>query len=186
MLVFLTIVFTLLVFLFSVLAYGALQDGLRLLFSGAAVVCFVGVLILGARLAFPSDPAPPVVREGGGVRDDSNTSGMAAAIPEAPARLAPRAAPKPAAVATPAVLPQLAAQGTSFHLEPGESSPLFRIPAGKRAHVSVFGGAVSVYSGGVLKLSCDRRGLTISSAGDGNQFVACDTAVDVLIDTVMD
>ncbi|WP_424363069.1 hypothetical protein [Methylocystis parvus] len=186
MLVFLTIVFTLLLFLFSVLAYGAIQDGLRLLFSGAAVVCFVGVLILGARLAFSSDPAAPVSRETGGVRDNSSSSGMADAIPEAPARPAPRVAPKPAAVSTPAVLPQVVAQGSSFHLEPGQSSPLFRIPTGKRAHVSVFGGAVTVYSGGVVKLNCDRRGFTIAGAGDANQVVACNEVVDVLVDQMSD
>lgn len=186
MLVFLTIVFTLLVFLFSVLAYGAIQDGLRLLFSGAAAVCFVGVLILGVRLAFSSDPVAPVSKETGDVRDNSSSAGMAAEIPEAPARSAPRVAPKPATVSTPAVLPQLIERGSSFHLELGQSSPLFRVPAGKRAHVSVFGGAVTVYSGGVLKLNCDRRGFTISGAGDGNQLVACDTAVDVVVDELTD
>ena len=35
----------------------------------------------------------------------------------------------------------LASKGTSFHLEPNQSSPFFRIPAGKKAHVSVYGGS---------------------------------------------
>lgn len=178
MLVFLIILFAVLFIVFSVLGYGALQDGLRLLYVGISVICFIWVLILGLRLATQSNApaaAPPP---------------QAAAEPPKvptvdPVKAAP-VAPKPPSVAVPAVLPQLAEKGTSFHLEPGQSSPIFRVPNGKRAHVSVFGGALTVYSGGVVKLTCDRRGFTIAGAGDGNQFVACDTTVDVVIDDIGD
>lgn len=180
MLVFLIILFSILFMLFGVLAYGAIQDGLRYLFTGISVICFIWVLILGLRLAFKSDEPPSVAAT------NSTPSGIPRSTPETPARPAPPIPPKPAVVSPPAVLPQLAKKGTSFHLEPGESGPLFRIPTGKRAHVSVYGGGLTVYSGGVVKLTCDRRGFTISGTGDGNQFVACDSAVDVVIDSMSD
>ena len=180
MLAFLIILFSIPFMVFGVLAYGAIQDGLRYLFTGISVICFIFVMILGLRLAFKSDEPPSAAAI------DSTASGIPRSIPEAPARPAPPVPPKPASVTTPAALPQLAKRGTSFHLEPGESGPLFRIPNGKRAHVSVYGGGLTVYSGGVPKLNCDRRGFTISSSGDGNQFVACDTAVDVVIDDMSD
>ena len=172
MLVFLICLFAVLFMLFGVLAYGAINDGQRLLFTGISVICFVWVLILGLRLAFQSD-APTV-------------PSTATSIPEPPLIKAAPVPPKPPPVATPAVLPPLAGKGTSFHLEPGRSSPLFRIPTGKKAHVSVYGGGLTVYSGGVVKLTCDPRGFTIAGTGDGNQFVACDTAVDVVIDDMSD
>ncbi len=176
MLVFLIVLFAVLFMLFGVLGYGALQDGLRLLYSGISVICFIWVLILGLRLANQSDapvPAPQTAIE---------TAKIATTEPV-------KAEPvqqKPPSVAVTATLPQLAEKGTSFHLEPRQSSPIFRVPNGKRAHVSVFGGGLTVYSGGVVKLTCDRRGFMISGAGDGNQFVACDTSVDVVIDDVAD
>ncbi len=173
--VFLIILFAVLFMLFGVLAYGAINDGLRYLFTGISVVCFIWILILGLRLALQSDaPAP------------AQASIEAPKIPTVePVNAAP-VPPKPPPVAVPAVLPQQAEKGTSFHLEAGQSSPIFRIPNGKRAHVSVFGGALTVYSGGVVKLTCDRRGFTISGTGDGNQLVACDTTVDVVIDDIAD
>ncbi|MGJ0532068.1 hypothetical protein [Methylocystis sp.] len=175
MLVFLIILFAVLFMLFGVLAYGAINDGLRYLFTGISVICFIWVLILGLRLATQSDaPVPP----------QAATDAPKIATTE-PIKAEP-VPPKPPPVAVPATLPKLAEKGTSFHLEPRQSSPIFRIPNGKRAHVSVFGGALTVYSGGVVKLTCDRRGFTIAGTGDGNQFVACDSTVDVLIDDVAD
>lgn len=175
MAVFLTILFAVLFMLFGVLAYGAINDGLRYLFTGISVICFIWVLILGVRLATQSD-----------------TPGQTQTATDAPKILsgepinAVPVPPKPPPVAVPARLPQLAEKGTSFHLEAGQSSPIFRIPNGKKAHVSVYGGGLTVYSGGVVKLTCDRRGFTISGTGDGNQFVACDTAIDVVIDDMND
>ncbi|MGE0236067.1 hypothetical protein [Methylocystis sp.] len=176
MLVFLIVLFAVLFIVFGVLGYGALQDGLRLLYSGISVICFIWVLILGLRLAMQGDapvPSPPAAID---------TPKIATTEPIK----AEPVPPKPPMVAVPATLPKLAEKGTSFHLEPRQSSPIFRVPSGKKAHVSVFGGALTVYSGGVVKLTCDRRGFTIAGAGDGNQFVACDTAVDVVIDDVAD
>jgi hypothetical protein len=176
MLVFLIVLFAVLFIVFGVLGYGALQDGLRLLYSGISIICFIWVLVLGLRLATQSDApvAPPQAA--------IETLKIATAEPVK----AEPVPPKPAPIAIPATLPKLAEKGTSFHLEPRQSSSIFRIPNGKRAHVSVFGGALTVYSGGVVKLTCDRRGFTIAGAGDGNQFVACDTSVDVVIDDVAD
>lgn len=175
MLVFLICLFAVLFMLFGVLAYGAINDGLRYLFTGISVICFIWILILGLRLAFQSDtPAP---------------TQAAIEAPKVPSVEPIKAAPVPPKAppdAVPATLPQLAGKGTSFHLEAGQSSPIFRIPNGRRAHVSVYGGGLTVYSGGVVKLTCDRRGFTISGTGDGNQFVACDTTVDVVIDNVVD
>ena len=173
--VFLIILFSVLFMLFGVLAYGAINDGLRYLFTGISVICFIWVLILGLRLATQSDAPAPA---------PAQASIEAPKIPTVEPIKAVPVPPKAPPVAVPATLPQLAEKGTSFHLEPGQSSPIFRIPNGKKAHVSVFGGALTVYSGGVVKLTCDRRGFTISGTGDGNQFVACDTAVDVVIDDV--
>jgi hypothetical protein len=175
MFVFLICLFTLLAMLFAVLAYGAINDGQRHLFMGIAVFALVWVTILGGRLVFMSESPPP------------NTAANASpATPEAAPRKATPVAPKPGPAAVPAVLPMLATKGTSFHLTPGESSPMFRITAGKKAHVSVFGGGMSSYSGGQAKLVCDTRSFTISGTGDGNQFVACETAIDVLIDDIFD
>jgi hypothetical protein len=173
--VFLIILFSVLFMLFGVLAYGAIHDGLRYLFTAISVICFLWVLILGYRLATQSD-AP----------DQTQAAIDAPKIPSVPPIIAAPIPPKPSPIAIPAKLPQLADKGTSFHLESGQSSPIFRIPSGKKAHVSVYGGGLTVYSGGVLKLSCDRRGFTISGQGDGNQFVACDTTVDVVIDDMSD
>jgi hypothetical protein len=173
MLVFLICLFAVLFMLFGVLAYGAINDGLRYLFTGISVICFIWILILGLRLAFQTDAAPTVV-------------GGTPSILETPLIRAAPVPPKPSPAATPAVLPPLAAKGTSFHLEPGRSSPIFRIPNGKKAHVSVYHGGLTVYSGGVVKATCDPRGFTIAGTGDGNQFVACDTAVDVVIDDITD
>ncbi|MBI5011884.1 MAG: hypothetical protein HZC06_03570 [Methylocystis sp.] len=176
MLVFLIILFAVLFMLFGVLAYGSINDGLRYLFTGISVICFIWVLILGLRLATQSDaPSTPAPQ----------AAGEPPKIPTVETVKAEPVPPKPPPVAVPATLPQLAEKGTSFHLESGQSSPIFRIPNGKRAHVSVFGGALTVYSGGVVKLTCDRRGFTISGTGDGNQFVACDAPVDVMIDDVI-
>lgn len=172
MLVFLICLFAVLFMLFGVLAYGAINDGLRYLFTGISVICFIWILILGLKLAFETEPARVV------------ESGATSIAETPPITVAP--APPPSSVSTPAVLPRLAARGTSFHLEAGQSSPIFRIPNGKKAHVSVYGGALTVYSGGVVKLTCDRRGFTMSGKGDGNQFVACDTTVDVVIDDMSD
>ncbi len=173
--VFLIILFAVLFMLFGVLAYGAINDGLRYLFTGISVVCFIWILILGLRLALQSDaPAP------------AQGSIEAPKIPTVePVKAAPVPSKAPL-IAVPATLPQLAEKGTSFHLEPGQSSPIFRILNGKKAHVSVFGGGLTVYSGGVVKLTCDSRGFTISGTGDGNQFVACGTTVDVVIDDIAD
>jgi hypothetical protein len=174
MLVFLIVLFAVLFIVFGVLGYGALQDGLRLLYSGISIICFIWVLILGLRLATQSDApvAPPQAA--------IETPKIATAEPVKAVPVPPKAPP----VAGPATLPQLAEKGTSFHLEAGQSSPIFRIQNGKKAHVSVFGGALTVYSGGVVKLTCDRRGFTISGTGDGNQFVACGEPVDVVIDGI--
>jgi hypothetical protein len=96
-----------------------------------------------------------------------------------------RVPPKAPEIVSPANLPMMAVKGTSFHLESGQSTPIFRVPVGKKAHVSVYGGAVTSYSGGVLKLSCDTRSFSITGTGDGGtQLVACDSKVDVLIDDV--
>ena len=100
---------------FGVLAYGSLQDGLRYFNLAVAVIFLLWVLILSAMLVFQSGS------QSGVVVTDSSTSGTASAIPEAPARPAP-----PPPVSTPARLPPLAEKGTSFHLDPGQSSPLFR------------------------------------------------------------
>ena len=173
--VFLITLFSVLFMLFGVLAYGAINDGLRYWFTVISVICFIWVLILGLRLANQSDTP--------------GQTGAAIDAPKVPTAEAINAAPvppKPSPVVVPATLPQLANKGTSFHLESGQSSPIFRIPNGKKAHVSVYGGGLTVYSGGVLKLTCDRRGFTISGTGDGNQFVACDTTVDVVIDDMSD
>jgi hypothetical protein len=173
MLYFLILVAGALLALFGVLAYGAINDGLRLLFIVMSVICFGCVLLLGSMLVFQSDAAPTV-------------AGGTPSIPEPPLIKAAPVPPRPSPVAAPAVLPPLAGKGTSFHLEPGRSSPIFRIPNGKKAHVSVFHGGLTVYSGGVVKLTCDPRGFTIAGTGDGNQFVACDAAVDVVIDDMSD
>jgi hypothetical protein len=173
MLYFLILVAGALLALFGVLAYGAINDGLRLLFIVMSVICSVCILLLGFKLVLQSDTAPTV-------------AGSTPSIPEMPLIKAAPVPPKPSPVAAPAVLPPLAAKGASFHLEPGRSSPIFRIPNGKKAHVSVYGGGLTVYSGGVVKLTCDRRGFTIAGTGDGNQLVACDTAVDVVIDNIAD
>lgn len=173
--VFLITLFAVLFMLFGVLAYGAIHDGLRLLFTVISVICFVWVSVLGYRLATQGD-AP----------DQTQAAIDAPKTTSAPPIIAAPVPPKPSPVGVPATLPQLANKGTSFHLESGQSSPIFRIPSGKKAHVSVYGGGLTVYSGGVLKLTCDRRGFTISGKGDGNQFVACDTAVDVVIDDMSD
>lgn len=175
MLVFLIILFSVLFMLFGVLAYGAINDGLRYLFTGISVVCFIWILILGLRLALQSDAPAPA---------PAQASIEAPKIPTVEPIKAAAVPPKAPPVAVPATLPQLAEKGTSFHLEAGQSSPIFRIPNGKKAHVSVFGGALTVYSGGVVKLTCDTRGFTIMGTGDGNQFVACDTLVDVVIDDI--
>jgi hypothetical protein len=173
MLYFLILVAGVLLALFGVLTYGAINDGLRLLFIVMTIICSVCILLLGIKLVLQSDTVPTVA---------SGTP----SIPEMPLIRAAPVPPKPPPVATPAVLPPLAGKGTSFHLEPGRSSPIFRIPNGKKAHVSVFHGGLTVYSGGVVKLACDPRGFTITGSGDGNQFVACDTAVDVVIDDMGD
>jgi hypothetical protein len=172
--VFLITLFSVLFMLFGVLAYGAINDGLRYLFTAISVICFVWVSVLGFRLATQSD-AP-----------DQTRAIDAPKIPTAEAINAAPVPPKPSPIGVPATLPQLADKGTSFHLESGQSSPIFRIPSGKKAHVSVYGGGLTVYSGGILKLTCDRRGFTISGKGDGNQFVACETTVDVVIDDLSD
>ena len=173
--VFLITLFSVLFMLFGVLAYGAINDGLRYLFTAISVVCFVWVSVLGLRLATQSDTP-------GQTQADID----APKIPSAEPIIAAPVPPKPSPVVVPATLPRLAEKGTSFHLESGQSSPIFRIPSGKKAHVSVYGGGLTVYSGGVLKLTCDRRGFTMSGKGDGNQFVACDTTVDVVIDDLSD
>lgn len=177
--VFLIVLFSILFVVFGVLAYGALQDGLRLLYVIVSVVCFVFVLVLGLRLALQDGTTAME-------KTEEKPKAEALSIPEsAPVRADP-IPPKAAPVAVPATLPQLVAKGSSFHLEPGQSTPLFRVPLGKRAHVAVFGGGLSVFSGGVQKLTCERRGFAIVGRGDANQLVACDAAVDVLIDDVAD
>jgi hypothetical protein len=173
--VFLICLFTVLIIVFGVLAYGAINDGLRYLYTGLSVVFFVWIMVLGLRLAYQGD-APTSTQAA------VEASKIPSIEPIKPAPIPPRAS----VTATPAVLPPLAGKGTSFHLEPGRSSPIFRIPNGKKAHVSVFHGGLTVYSGGVVKLTCDPRGFTIAGTGDGNQFVACDTAVDVVIDDMSD
>ncbi|MGC1864369.1 MAG: hypothetical protein WA733_25430 [Methylocystis sp.] len=173
MLYYLILIAAVLLGLFGAYAYGSLNDGLRLTFIIMTVIFFGCVLLLSSMLVFRSETAPTV-------------AGGTPSIPETPLIKAAPVPPKPSPAATPAVLPPLAAKGTSFHLEPGRSSPIFRIPNGKKAHVSVYHGGLTVYSGGVVKATCDPRGFTIAGTGDGNQFVACDTAVDVVIDDMSD
>jgi hypothetical protein len=134
--VFLITLFSVLFMLFGVLAYGAIHDGLRNLFIAISVICFIWVLILGYRLATQSD-----------VPDQTQAAIDAPKITSAPPIIAAPVPPKPSPIAVPATLPQLAHEGTSFHLESGQSSPIFRIPSGKKAHVSVYGGGLTVYSG---------------------------------------
>jgi hypothetical protein len=167
MLVFLICLFTAIVMLFAVLAYGAINDGQRLLFTGISVFFLAWVSILGFML---------VMHE---------TAGEVAEHVNVPILSAPRAPPKAPEIVSPANLPMMAAKGMSFHLEAGQSTPIFRIPVGMKAHVSVYGGALTSYSGGVLKLSCDTRSFSITGTGDGGtQLVACDSKVDVLVDDV--
>jgi hypothetical protein len=173
MLYFLILVAGALLALFGVLAYGAINDGLRLLFIILCVVFSGCFLLLGSMLVFQSDTAPTV-------------AGGTPSIPETPLIKAAPVPPKPPPVATPAVLPPLAGKGTSFHLEPGRSSPLFRIPTGKKAHVTVYWGGVMFYSSGVAKLSCEKGVFVITGRGEGDQFVACDAAADVVIDDITD
>jgi hypothetical protein len=173
MLYFLILVAGVLLALFGVLAYGAINDGLRLLFIVMSIICSVCILLLGFKLVFQSDAAPTV-------------AGGTPSILETPLIKAAPVRPAPPSAWIPAKLPPLAVKGTSFHLEPGQSSPLFRIASGKKAHVSVNGGSLTVFSGGIEKLSCEKTGFTISGRGDGNYFVACDWAVDVVIDDITD
>ncbi len=121
MLVFLIVLFAVLFIVFGVLGYGALQDGLRLLYSGISVICFIWVLILGLRLANQSDAPVPQPQ----AAIDTPKIETAEPVKAEPVP------PKPPPVAVPATLPQLAEKGTSFHLEPRQSSPIFRIPNGK-------------------------------------------------------
>lgn len=175
--VFLIILFAVLFIVFGVLAYGSLQDGLRLLYAGISVICFVWILILGLKLAFQSEAPSTTLASTGG-----SATNVAPSIPEIPPIKAAPVPPKAPPVAVPATLPQLAEKGTSFHLEPAQSSPIFRIPNGKKAHVAVYGGGVTVYSGGVVKLTCDRRGFTISgnrNPDNGNRIPASDNPIPV-------
>jgi hypothetical protein len=173
MLYFLILVSGALLALFGVLAYGAINDGLRRVFIVLSVVFSICLLALVVWAVFQSDTAPTV-------------AGGTPSIPEMPLIRAAPVPPKPPPVATPAVLPPLAGKGTSFHLEPGRSSPLFRIPNGKKAHVTVYGGGVMFYSSGVAKLSCQEGVFVITGRGEGDQFVACDSVVDVVIDDMSD
>jgi len=173
--VFLICLFSILFTVFGVLAYGAINDGLRYLYTGISVILFIWVMVLGLRLALRSES--PVATQAA-----VEAPKMLTVEPVKAAPVPPKAPP----VAVPATLPQLAEKGASFHLEPNQSSPIFRIPTGKKAHVSIFGGGLTVFSGGVVKLTCDRRGFTISGNGDGNQLVACDSTVDVVIDGLTD
>jgi hypothetical protein len=81
------------------------------------------------------------------------------------------------------MLPKLAESERPSIWSRAGAARIFRAPNGKKAHVSVFGGALAVYSGGVVKLACDRRGFTFAGACDGNQFLACDMAVDVVLES---
>jgi hypothetical protein len=167
MLVFLICLFTAIVMLFAVLAYGAINDGQRLLFTGISVFFLAWVSILGFMLAM------------------HETLGETAEHVSVAVANVLRVPPKAPEIVGPANLPMVAVKGTSFHLEAGQSTPIFRVPTGKKAHVSVYGGALTSYSGGVLKLSCDTRSFSITGTGDGGtQLVACDSKVDVLIDDV--
>jgi hypothetical protein len=165
MLIFLICLFTAIVMLFAVLAYGAINDGQRLLFTGISVFFLAWVSILGFMLAVHETPGE--------------------AAEHISVVVAPRAPPKAPEVVMSANLPMMAVKGMSFHLEAGQSTPIFRIPVGQKAHVSVYGGALTSYSGGVVKLTCDTRSFSITGTGDGGtQLVACDSKVDVLVDDV--
>jgi hypothetical protein len=170
MLVFLVCLFTVIVIVFAVLGYGAINDGQRLLFTGISVFFLVAVAILGLVLAV-------LWSEESAEQANANNPIPLVKISPIP--------PKAPEVASPAILPMMASRGMSFHLEGGQSSPIFRVPVGQKAHVSVYGGAVAVYSGGTLKLSCDTRSFSITGTGEGGtQLVACGSNVDVLIDDV--
>ena len=99
--------------LFAVLAYGAINDGQRLLFTGILVFFLAWVSILGFMLVMhetPSEVAEHV----------SAVANFARAPPKAPE------------IVSPANLPMMAMKGTSFHLEAGQSTPLFRVPVGTK------------------------------------------------------
>jgi hypothetical protein len=117
-----------------------------LLFTGISVFALVWITILGVALAIAWDKEP---------------SDQSADKPIPTVKLSP-IPPKAPDFSTRASLSVM-----SFHLENGQSSPIFRVPVGRRAHVSVYGGAAAVYSGGVLQLSCDTRGFWITGKGEG-------------------
>jgi hypothetical protein len=115
MLVFLISLFTVICMVFAVLGYGAINDGQRLLFTGISLFALVWVAILGLMLAF-SKNEPEKVAEG----------------QEIPiVKVSPVPPKAPSSVGS-AVLPAMAYKGMSFHLEPAESSPIFRIPAARK------------------------------------------------------
>ncbi len=170
MLIFLISLFAVMCIAFALFAYGAINDGQREIFQAVSLFMLVWVVILGARLVISNSNEP------------GEETSDAPKIPVVKMSPSPPKAPE---VASPAILPKMAFKGMSFHLEGGQSSPIFRVPVGQKAHVSVYGGAVAVYSGGTLKLSCDTRSFSITGTGEGGtQLVGCDSNVDVLIDDV--
>ena len=111
MLVFLICLFTVIVMLFAVLAYGAINDGQRLLFTGISVFFLAWVSILVFMLA---------MHETFGETAEHVSVAVANVL---------RVPPKAPEIVVPANLPMIAVKGTSFHLEAGQGTPIFRIPA---------------------------------------------------------
>ena len=173
MLVFLICVFFFMTLVFGVLGYGSINRGQMFLFTGLSCFCLLWVVVLALVLAMGSNSST-VVREADG----------SPPLPSTPPQRASPIAPQPPPTVVPANLPDLVEQGTSYHLNPTQSTPLFRAPIGKRTHVAIYGGAASFYSGGQLKRSCAQGGFEISGQGDGDQIVACSEVVDVLFDRI--
>src|SRR5947208_14673932 len=96
--------------LFAVLAYGAINDGQRLLFTGIAVFFLVWVAVLGLTLALSGNA--PV--------EQTNATTTIPVVKVSPFP------PKPPADVGTAILPMIATTGMSFHLQPRQRSPIFR------------------------------------------------------------